>query len=178
VGDLRLPPRLKLALQRLEVRLIVLENLEAVQRLITNLQRDAYISFGCRRQQWEIPMLVLGRGGKNNAAHFDHATTQVKVSQITALQKFRVHVLVAVMELHIVAGAEAVGCPEVQAAAFAADGIADNLPIIGVAAQIMGIRISYPHAAEAGYIGINALCAQIDFRKPRDARRIKSRTER
>jgi hypothetical protein len=36
---------------------------------------------------------------------------------------------------------EAVGCPEVQAAAFAADGIADNLPIIRVAAQIMIIEI-------------------------------------
>ena len=111
-------------------------------------------------------MLVLDRGGKNHAAHFDHRTAQVKVPQITALQKFRVHVLVAVMELQIVAGVEAVGCPEVQAAAFATDGIADNLPIIGVAAQIMIIEICHSGSTEAWNVRVNAFSAQIDLGSP------------
>jgi hypothetical protein len=89
-------------------------------------------------------VLIIGRGSKNQAAHLDDRATQVKVPQIAALQELRVDVLVAVMELQIVARVEAVRCPKVQAAAFAANGIADNLPIIGVSAQITSIKYATP----------------------------------
>ena len=114
-------------------------------------------------------MLVLGRGGKNQGAHFHHRAAQIKVPQVTALQEFRVHMLVTVMELYIIAGIETVGRPEVQAAAFAADGIANDLSIIRVAAQIMVIEILHSSVIDAGNVGVNALCAQIQSRKPWDA---------
>src|SRR3954470_18321167 len=99
-----------------------------MQRAITDLYRKTYIRFWDGGQQRKIPVLVLGRGGKNQGTHFDHRPAQIKVPQITAFQEFRVNMLVTVMELYIIAGIETVGRPKVQTAAFAADGIANNLP--------------------------------------------------
>src|SRR5260370_6351138 len=123
-------------------------------------------------------MLVFHSAAEDQVARPHEGAGGVKVTQVASAQELRVHVLVAVVELQAVVGSEVVGGPDVDAAAFASDGVADDLAIIRPSAQVMTVEIRHTYSAKAGNVGVDALGPQVDLPQFGQARQIKATTKR
>lgn len=78
-------------------------------------------------------MLVLHCSAEYEGTSPDEAARRVKIAQVSAAQKRRIHVLITVMQLDGVLCQEMIRGPDIESASFAANGVANNLAIIGIA---------------------------------------------
>src|SRR5258708_29009055 len=147
-------------------------------RTIAYLHPRAHVRLRRGGEQGEIPVLVFGRAAEDHAARADDGGRGVEVAQVATLKELGVHMLTAVVQFNAVHGRGMPSGPHVHAAAFSADGVADDLAVVGVSAQIVVIAVRHADSAKAGDIRVDSLGPQIELRQPRQAGHVQARTER
>src|SRR3989442_1614184 len=86
---------------------------------------------------------------------------------MASLDKERVHLLVAIVQLDVALGTEVIGSQGSHAAPFSAYPASDDLAVVGIAAAEPGVEVldsSIQSKIKVGYIGEDTLHAQVKGR--------------
>src|SRR5258708_38534582 len=108
-------------------------------------RREIALLFSLREQR-EIPRLVLQHAGERQRRPETPLGMHFKVSQIAALEKFCVGLLVAIRELDVFVRGNPVGGRGPQADSLASYRVADDVAFVRVAVQVTDRPVEEPGA--------------------------------